>query len=276
MQPVPLDDLAARIKPGLLIAIPPDYSGVSVAATRALVARGATGLRFLAVPTSGIQIDILIGAGCVAELEAAAVTLGEQGLAPRFTAAIKAGSIVMRDTTCPAVHAALQASEKGVPFMPLRGLIGSDILAHRPDWRLGDNPFVPVGANRADPIVFLPAIRPDIALFHAAMADREGNVWVGRRRELVTMAHAAKETIVTVEKIVDDSLLADEASAAGTLPALYVSAIAEAPRGAWPLGLAGVYPADTDALAGYAEAARTEAGFRAWLDRFLDAPSAAA
>lgn len=266
-----LDKLVARIEPGSLVAIPPDYSGVSMAATRALVARGAKDLRLLCVPTSGVQIDVLIGAGCVAELEAAAVTLGEFGLAPRFTAAIKAGTLKMRDTTCPAVHAALQASEKGVPFLPLRGLIGSDILRYRQDWKLAENPFA-----AGDPIVYLPAIKPDVALFHAAKADSEGNVWIGRRRELVTMAHAAASTIVTVEEIVGGSLVADETMAAGVLPGLYVDAVAEAPRGAWPLGLQDIYPADEAALGAYAEAARSESGFRAWLDRFLDARPAAA
>lgn len=271
MSVVTLDELAARIEPGSLVAIPPDYSGVPMALTRALVARGMRGLRVLAVPTSGIQIDVLIGAGCVAELEAAAVTLGEFGLAPRFTAAIRAGTITMRDTTCPAVHAGLQASEKGVPFLPLRGLIGSDVLRNRGDWKVVDNPF-----SAGDPIVYLPAVRPDLAVFHATKADRDGNVWIGRRRELVTMAHAAKRTLVTVEQVVDGSLLDDEVTAAGVLPGLYVEAVAEAPRGAWPLGLQDLYATDDAELGRYAEAARTDSGFRAWLDRFLGAWPAAA
>lgn len=272
MEIVSVDTLVSRIQPGSLVAIPPDYSGVSMAATRALVARGVKDLRVLCVPTSGIQVDILIGAGAVAELEAAAVTLGELGLAPRFTTAIKAGSLAMRDTTCPAVHAALQASEKGVPFLPLRGLIGSDILAQRRDWKMADNPF----ATEDDPIVFLPAIRPDVALFHVTRADRDGNVWIGRRRELATMAHAAKRSLVTAEEIVEGSLLDDEMTAAGVLPGLYVEAVAEAPRGAWPLGLQDLYPADDSELARYAEAARSEAGFSTWLDSFLGRKSAAA
>ena len=82
----------------------------------------------------------------------------------------------------------LQASEKGVPFMPLRGLIGSDVLKHRDDWKVIDSPF-----GDDDPIVLLPAIKPDVALIHAPMADRFGNVWIGRQRELATMAHAAAE-----------------------------------------------------------------------------------
>lgn len=265
-----LDDLAGLIRPGMLVAIPPDYSGVAMAATRALIRRGVRDLRLIAVPTGGLQADVLIGAGCVAELEAAAVSLGETGPAPRFNAAVVGGRIKMRDTTCPAVHAALQAAEKGIPFMPLRGLIGSDILANRADWKVGDNPFAP-----GDPIAFLPAIQPDVALFHAAMADRDGNVWIGRRRELVTMAHAARTSVVTVEQIVDESLLANEATAAGVLPALYVGAVAEAPRGAWPLSLLDLYPPDEAALARYAAAARTDAGFAAWLADFVATKAAA-
>jgi glutaconate CoA-transferase subunit A len=271
MEILPLDKLVARIATGALLAIPPDYSGVAMAATRAMVASGARGMRLIAVPTSGLQADVLIGAGCVAELEAAAVTLGESGLAPRFTSAIREGSIRMRDTTCPAVHAALQATEKGVPFMPLRGLIGTDVLRNRSDWKLADNPF-----QAGDPIVYLPAIKPDFALFHATKADRDGNVWIGRRRELVTMVHATARTLVTVEEIIDGSLLSDEVTAAGVLPGLYVDAVAEAPRGAWPLGLQDLYPADDAELARYAEAARSQAGFDAWLSRFLDTRPAAA
>src|SRR6266581_2059806 len=82
----------------------------------------------LAVPTSSLQADLLIGAGCVETIETSAVSLSEFGPAPRFTAAVTAGTIRVKDATCPALHAAFQAAEKGVPFMPLRGLLGSDVL----------------------------------------------------------------------------------------------------------------------------------------------------
>ena len=83
------------------------------------------------------------------------------------------------------------------------------------------------------------------------------------------MAHAAKTTLVTVEEVVEGDLLADDRSAAGTIPALYVSAIGQAPRGAWPVGLRGVYPADRAQLRRYAEEARTEQGFQRYLDAFV-------
>lgn len=97
------------------------------------------------------------------------------------------------------------------------------------------------------------------------MADRFGNVWIGRRRELAAMAYASQTVLVTVEQIVEENLLADEMSAAGVLPALYVTAVACAPRGAWPYGLWGEYPADSAEIARYAKAARTADGFSAYM-----------
>jgi glutaconate CoA-transferase subunit A len=259
-----LDDALKPVDDGIVLVVPREVSGVPMAATRALIRRGIRRLHLVALPTSSLQADLLIGAGCIETLETSAVSLGEFGPAPRFSAAIAAGTIRMRDATCPALHAALQASEKGVPFMPLRGLIGSDVLAHRADWKVMDSPF---GDN--DPIVLLPAIRPDVALFHAPMADRHGNVWVGRQRELITMAHAAARTVVTVEKIHDGNLLDDPVLAAGTLPGFYVETIAVAKRGAWPLPLPDHYPLDLAHMTEYAELAASEKGFAEYLDRYV-------
>ena len=259
-----LDDALAPIQDGCALAVPRESSGVPMAATRALIRRGVKRLHLIALPTSSLQADLLVGAGCVETLETSAVSLGEFGPAPRFTAAILGGTIRMKDATCPALHAAFQASEKGVPFMPLRGLIGSDVLKNRSDWKVIDNPF-----DDSDPIVLLPAIRPDVALFHAPLADRDGNVWIGRQRELLTMAHAAERTIVTVEKLHDGNLLEDKTLAAGTLPGFYVDQVAVVERGCWPLPLPEHYAWDAEHLREYVKLAATEEGFAKYLDRYV-------
>ncbi len=266
------DDLAARVPDGALIALPPDNSLGSVALTLALIRRRARGLRLFCVPVGGLLADLLIGAGCVAEIETSAVSLGEAGTAPRFTAALAAGTLIVRDATCPAIHTALQAAEKGVPFMPLRGVLGSDVLAHRPDWRVIDNPF----AAEPDPILLIPAVRPDFALFHAALADEAGNVWVGRRRELATMAHAARDSFVSVERRISGDMLEDERLAPGVISAAYVTGIAPAPRGASPLAFLDEYPAEAAVLRDYARAARSAEGFAAFLEQRLMAEYAPA
>jgi glutaconate CoA-transferase subunit A len=265
-----LDAALEAIPDGAMLAVPREQSGVAMEATRALIRRGVRSLHLVTLPTSSLQADLLIGAGCVTVLETSAVSLGEFGPAPRFTAAVKSAGIRVKDATCPALHAAFQAAEKGVPFMPLRGIIGSDLLAHRPDWRVIDNPF-----GRDDPIVVLPAIRPDVALIHAPMADRHGNVWIGRQRELATMAHASARTVVTVEKIVDSDLLEDPVLAAGTLPGFYIEAIAVAENGCWPLGLPDHYGADAAHLGEYARLAATEEGFARYLEEYVHVPRAA-
>jgi glutaconate CoA-transferase subunit A len=257
-----LADLAAAVPDGAKLAVPAD--GVAMAATRELVRRGVRGLHLVCVPWSGLQAEILIGAGAIATLETSAVTLGEFGPAQRFIDAVRKRRIHILDSTCPAVYAALQAGQKGLPFIPLRGLIGSDLLASRPDWKVIDNPFAP-----GDAIAVLPAINPDIALFHAPLADRAGNVYIGRRRELLTMAHASKQTLVTVEATSEHELFDDPKLVPGVVPAIYVSRIALAKRGAWPLGLPGHYDADDVAIARYVQSAKTEDGFRRFLHAWL-------
>ncbi|MEM9062699.1 MAG: CoA synthetase [Pseudomonadota bacterium] len=256
-----VEEIAEAVPDGALMGVPADYSGVPMAVTRALISRGARDLRLYCLPLTTMQGDMLVGAGCVADIEAAAVTMGEYGLAPCFSRAFQTGAITMQDSTCPALHTQLQAVEKGVPFMPLRGLIGSDIEAHRPDWRAIDNPF----SNDPDPVVLLPARPLDVTVFHAPYADANGNVFIGRQRELATLTHASNEVYVTVEKIVDGDLFETEATAASAIPAFYLSGIAEAPSGAWPLGLTDQYDPDGEALRTYVRMAATEAGFAEYL-----------
>ena len=86
-----LDDALSAITDGCMLVVPREVSGVPMEATRALIRRGIKRLHLVALPTSSLQADLLIGAGCVETLETSAVSLGEYGPAPRFTAAILGG-----------------------------------------------------------------------------------------------------------------------------------------------------------------------------------------
>ena len=272
MSMVNLNELAALVPDGAKLVVAKDESGVAMAATRELVRRHARNLHLVTVPVSGLQADVLIGAGCVATLESSGITLSEFGTGPAFTRAVKAGTIKLKDGTCPAIYAGLQAAQKGIPFMPLRGIIGSDLLTHRDDWRVIDNPFgndTKTADKTADKIVAIAAIQPDVALFHAPLADRFGNVFIGRQRELMLIAHAAKKTLVTVEQVIEGNLLDDDARSGATIPALYIEAIAHAPRGMWPLGYHDAYPIDAAWMRAYVELARTPAGFERFLAQWL-------
>lgn len=254
------EELAERIPDGALLALPPDYSLVAMEVVRALIRKKIKGLRLLGVPILGMSADLLIGAGCVAEVETSAVSLGEAGLAPRFTEAVEKKLLKVKDATCPAIHAALQASEKGVSFMPVPGIGGSDLVNERKDW------------IRQGEVVLVPAIKPDAALFHARWADEAGNVWVGRRRELATAAHASKVCLVSFEEKREGDMLEDEVLAPGVISAIYVTATAHAPRGAWPLAMPGLYGVDDTHVSQYAKAAKTREGFQRYLDEWVLTP----
>jgi glutaconate CoA-transferase subunit A len=188
------------------------------------------------------------------------VSLGEAGLAPRFTEAVEKGLLRVKDATCPAIHTALQAAEKGVPYMPIGGILGSDLVKARDDWKVHDG------------VLVVPALRPDVALFHARWADDAGNVWIGRRRELATAAHAAMKSFVTYEEHKRGDMLEDELLAPGVVSSVYVTATARAERGAWPLAMPGVYGADDLHVSQYAKAAKTREGFERYLDEWVLTP----
>ncbi|MGH8968255.1 MAG: CoA transferase subunit A, partial [Actinomycetes bacterium] len=202
-----LESLLSHVESGTTLVLPADYGGSPAEAVRQLIRRGVRDLRIVGGPPSGYVSDLLVGAGCVASLEMPGVILGDFGLAQRFRSAVARGTIGVKDTTCPAFHASIAAARQGLPFMPIRGLIGSDVLANRPDWTVVDNPFAPGDSDSADPIVLIPAFSPDVALFHARLADREGNVWLGKNFEVRGIAQAAKKVLVTYENVYDGNLL---------------------------------------------------------------------
>lgn len=261
---VGVDELSTRVPDGASLSVQKgDERDVPMALAHALIRRGVRGLHVITLPTaaypaSGMMVDLLIGAGCVASVETSGISLHELGAAPRFTQAVKAGRLKVLDATCPAVYAGLQAGAKGQPFAPLRGLIGSDLLRHRSDYRVIDNPYAP-----GDAIVVVPAINADVAIFHAEQADAEGNVWIGRDRDRLLAAHAANRVLITVDRVVAGCFFDDELVAAGVIPASCIDALAIVPGAGLPLTADGRL--DLAQVRRYQRAAQDDAAFDAYL-----------
>jgi len=147
----------------------------------------------------------------------------------------------------------------GVPYVPVLGLVGTDLLARRDDMVIAPDPF-----DGKTLTVVAKAMRPDVAVFHAHQADHQGNVSFGYPSEALILAEASAHVIVTVEQVVDRVI---EKEALGTfLPSILVDTIVHAPFGAHPGGLTGRYPIDSAAMAAYVAAARDDASFARYLD----------
>ncbi len=144
--------------------------------------------------------------------------------------------------------------------MPVRGFLGTDYLKVRPEFRVIENPY-----NPGEPVVVVPAIRPDFALIHAFRADAQGNVLADPTQDAGLMARASRFAIVTVEEVQEGPL----EPGPGFIPAFYVGAMAVAPGGARPGACPGYYGRDEAEIKAYVGLARTEAGFREYLARHV-------
>ena len=155
----------------------------------------------------------------------------------------------------------------GVPYVPVLGLVGSDLLKGRKDMQVLSDPFDP-----AHKTVVVKALRPEVALFHGLKADRAGNVHFGYESDNVILAEASRRVLVTVEEVVD--ALSEEECARTFLPAILVDAVAEARFGAHPAGCPGAYPVDGEHMAWYAAQSLDDAAFADYLRQTVfDAPS---
>lgn len=155
----------------------------------------------------------------------------------------------------------------GVPYVPVVGLAGSDLIRRREDMKVVPDPFDPSVST-----VVARAYRPQVALLHAHRADRAGNVDIGYFNEDVMLAEASRTVIVTAEELVDDL---PESAATGTfLPSLLVDAVVHAPFGAHPGACPGRYGTDEAHLKRYVAAAADDQTFAAYLrETVFEVPS---
>jgi len=150
----------------------------------------------------------------------------------------------------------------GVPYVPIVGLVGTDLLKRRDDMVIAVDPFD--GKTKS---VVAKALRPDVAVFHVQVADRHGNVSCGYDAEVVMLAEASKHVIVTAERVVDHLT---EKEAQGTfIPAIQVDAVVHAPFGAHPAGFAGLYDPDRIHMREYVSASKDDAAFEAYLRKYV-------
>ena len=235
------------------------------------------------VHSHGQAFDLLIGAGCVDALE---VSYGgtarfSPGGGIRFKKAIEGGTIRFEDYTNFQMTLRFLAGAMGLPFMPVRSLLETDVIkrwgfdeelrAHNP--RIPDkkitvieNPFSPNGREK---IVLVPAINPDVTLIHAQQADPQGTVRIrGLTYTDVEQAKAAKYLIVSCEELVETESLRENPDQ-NQIPFFMVDAVVVAPYGAHPTACNGYYDYDPYHLNLYREMAPDDEAFRQYLDEYV-------
>jgi glutaconate CoA-transferase subunit A len=215
--------------------------------------------------TSGVAVDCLVGAGCVRKVQSAYVGLRTLGLAPNFSRAVEQRQIECEDSSETALISRFRAASLGLPFLPSKALLGTDVARrsrHVADIRC---PFT------GQTLQALAAIEADISLVHGFSADVYGNVVRPLRRNTeidVLIAKAARKLVVTVERLISHREVRRHSDAV-VIPHNWVAAVTPVPYGAHPLECEGHYAPDEAHLRLYAELARGEESFRKYLDTYV-------
>jgi glutaconate CoA-transferase subunit A len=240
------------------------FSRAPMEVVRELVRQGRRRLS-LVDREPAIDFDLLIGGGCVEMVRAGLIGFEIFGMAPNFRRAAESRTLIVKEGSCQPIIAGFRAAAMGLPSLPVKGMVGSDLLDISEiigGYKEIEDPFT------GEKLVAVRAIEPDVAIIHAQKGDRYGNVRIeGPVYEDVIKAKAAKRVVVTVEELVPTEELRRHPELTA-LPHFLVDAIVEAPRGAWPTACFNYYDADYEHVREYMTCA-SEDRFAEYLDRYV-------
>jgi glutaconate CoA-transferase subunit A len=216
---------------------------------------------------SEMDLDILVGARVVSHLEVAFYAIEGIGLVPNIQRRIREGAIEIEDYSNLAMALRFLGGALGVPFMPLKSMLGSDMLTKkrfRPKKaEVVECPFT------GEKIVLVPSVRPDFSIVHASRVDREGNVQIdGIKGEDVEGGRAGKKVIVLTEEIVDTEFIRAQPDQT-VIPNIYVTHVVECPWGSYPMMVYNYYDYDMEHVRTYYEQCKTEEGWQKYCEEYI-------
>jgi glutaconate CoA-transferase, subunit A len=230
-------DARDRVPDGSLIAVGGiGTSRKPMALIRAIADAGVRDLRVISVLGS-VDVEYLLAAGCLAEVHTAGVAIDGIGMAPLYRQARQSGNVRVVEWSEGSLHAALDASARGVPSLACSTSPGSDVVAGNDNLVVSPDPFT--GA----PVVHARAMTPDVALLHVAQASPRGDLFIdGDAAFDVVTACASNYVVVSVEQV------AEREGCEASLSRIWVDALIHSPGGAWPTACFPLASVDAGAL----------------------------
>jgi acyl CoA:acetate/3-ketoacid CoA transferase alpha subunit len=241
----------------------------AMAAVHEIIRQGKRNLTLYGCNLS-ISMDMLVGANLVRRCESGSGNLERFGTTFCWRRRVESGELEMEDFSHLAMVSRFLAGEMGLPFMPTKSLLGSDILTYTTrggpkKFEIVDNPW-----NPGEPVVLLPAVNPDVSIVHVQRADCMGNLFIeGFSTHEPEMIRASKAVIVTCEELVSTEE-ARQHPERTTIPFLHVSAVVHQPWGAHPTSVHRYYDYDGEHIQHYQACARQGGeALPGYLDRFV-------
>lgn len=227
------------------------------------------GKRNLTIYTCGseIDIDILAGARVVSKFELAFFAIEGIGLAPNIQRRIRDGSVQIEDYTNLAMALRFLGGALGVPFMPIKSMLGTDLVTRskfKPNKvKVIECPFT------GEKVALVPSVNPDFSIVHVSRVDREGNAQIdGIKGEDSEGARAGKKTIVLAEEIVDTEFIRSNPDLT-VIPNIYVTYVVECPWGSYPMMVYNYYDYDMEHIRMYYQQCKTEEGWQKYCEEYI-------
>ena len=216
---------------------------------------------------SEMDLDILVGARVVSHLELAFYAIEGIGLAPNVQRRIREGTVQIEDYSNLAMALRFLGGALGVPFMPLKSMLGTDMLAKK---RFREKKAEVISCPfTGEKIVLVPSVRPDFSIVHASRVDKEGNAQIdGIKGEDVEGARAGKKVIVLAEEIVDTEFIRSQPDQT-VIPNIYVTHVVECPWGSFPMMVYNYYDYDMEHVRMYYDQCKTEEGWQKYCEEYI-------
>lgn len=238
---------------------------IPFAAGHEIIRAGKHDLTLLA-PISDMLFDQMIGAGCARRVKAAWVGNVSAGLGHNFRRAVEEGvpsALEVHDYSNFTFALALQAAAQGVPYLPTRSALGTDLLQSNPDLQVISSPY------DGTPLVAVRGLEPDVAFIALQRADETGGAhcWgaLGVAGEACLASHAV---VLVAEEIVSHEVITSDPNRV-LAPPFRVSAVVQEPFGCHPSPVQGYYSRDHAAYHDYHEATRSREGFERWAENWV-------
>lgn len=210
--------------------------------------------------------EILIAGGCLSRVECAYIWIGVVGVGHNYRRAVEQGIpnyLDVQESSNYGMSMRFMAGALGLPFMPVKSLLGSDIVAHNPGIKVIDDPY------GSGPVALVPAAHPDVAFIHVQRTDKSGNaqIW-GMLGNDDNLARAAQALVITCEEVIPTSEIRKIPNMTA-IPSYCVAAVVEMPFCSHPLPVAGYYWMDIPFRREMVTASRTREGIISWMDEWI-------
>jgi acyl CoA:acetate/3-ketoacid CoA transferase alpha subunit len=222
------------------------------------------GPRDLGVCGQGVtELDLLLAAGLVNRLDITYIGLEVYGISSCLRRAVESGQVKeVADWSNAGITWRLKAAAMGVPFLPVRAMLGSDTLRHSAA-KVVEDPFT------GQKVALLPALILDVGLIHVHRADRHGNAQIeGISGFAFELARASKRLILSAEEIVPTEEIRRYPDRT-VIPYYLVDAVVHAPYGSHPGEMVYLYCRDEPEIKRWAEMSKTPEGSAAYLDEWV-------